>query len=130
MYIYIIKYGSTYLIVGIGQKSYGFMNFHTLKNNLAIDFTRKSIWHCCNDAVPWLNETKSRMYRCTVGFKIHLHFVCLPPAVRPSCARCRAPEFHTIKVMVADLRKCCSEDDLPTALWQFLLSFIPFLVLL
>ena len=32
--------------------------------------------------------------------------------------------------MVADLRKCCSEDDLPTAPWRFLLSFIPFLVLL
>ena len=27
--------------------------------------------------------------------------------------------------MAADLRKCCSEDDLPTALWQFLLSFFP-----
>ena len=32
--------------------------------------------------------------------------------------------------MAADLRKCCSEDDLPTAPWRFLLSFIPFLVLL
>ena len=32
--------------------------------------------------------------------------------------------------MAADLQKCCSEDDLPTALWRFLLSFIPFLVLL
>ena len=28
-----------------------------------------------------------------------------------------------------DLRKCYSEDDLPTAPWRFLLSFIPFLVL-
>ena len=32
--------------------------------------------------------------------------------------------------MAADLRKCCSEDNLPTAPWQFLLSFLPFLVLL
>ena len=32
--------------------------------------------------------------------------------------------------MAVDLRKCYSEDDLPTALWRFLLSFIPFLVLL
>ena len=32
--------------------------------------------------------------------------------------------------MAADLRKCYSEDDLPTAPWRFLLSFIPFLVLL
>ena len=30
--------------------------------------------------------------------------------------------------MVADLRKCYSEDDLPTAPWRFPLSFIPFLV--
>ena len=35
-----------------------------------------------------------------------------------------------MKVMAADLQKCCSEDDLPTAPWGFLLSFIPFLVLL
>ena len=27
--------------------------------------------------------------------------------------------------MAADLRKCCSEDDLPTAPWRFLLSFFP-----
>ena len=32
--------------------------------------------------------------------------------------------------MAADLRKCCSEDNLPTAPWRFLLSFIAFLVLL
>ena len=31
-------------------------------------------------------------------------------------------------VMAADLRKYCSEDDLPTAPWRFFLSFIPFLV--
>ena len=31
--------------------------------------------------------------------------------------------------MAADLRKCCSEDDLPTAPWRFPLSFIPFLIL-
>ena len=32
--------------------------------------------------------------------------------------------------MAAHLRKCCSEDDLPTVPWRFSLSFIPFLVLL
>ena len=31
--------------------------------------------------------------------------------------------------MAADLQKCYSEDDLPTAPWRFPLSFIPFLVL-
>ena len=30
---------------------------------------------------------------------------------------------------MADLRKCYSEDDLPTAPWRLPLSFIPFLVL-
>ena len=39
-------------------------------------------------------------------------------------------KFRTIKVMAADLQKSYSEDDLPTAPWQFLLSFIPFFVLL
>ena len=38
--------------------------------------------------------------------------------------------LHTIKVMEADLRKYCSDENLPTAPWRFLLSFIPFLVLL
>ena len=31
--------------------------------------------------------------------------------------------------MAVDLRKCYSEDNLPTAPWRFPLSFIPFLVL-
>ena len=31
--------------------------------------------------------------------------------------------------MAVDLRKCYSEDDLPTAPWRFPLSVIPFLVL-
>ena len=35
-----------------------------------------------------------------------------------------------IKVMAADLQKCCSEDDLPTVPWRFPLSFFPFLVVL
>ena len=45
----------------------------------------------------------SRIFRPTANFenfKIHLYFVCQPdgrtdgqPAVRPSCARCRAPEI-------------------------------------
>ena len=53
-------------------------------------------WSGCNDAVPWLNEAKSQMFRSTASFKIfeiQQHFVCLPPAVRPGCARCMAPEI-------------------------------------
>ena len=44
------------------------------------------------------------------------------PAVRPGVG---LQKFHTIKVMAADLRKCCSEDDLPTAPWRFFYSSLP-----
>ena len=56
-------------------------------------------WLGYNDAVSSLNEAKTRIYQPTVNFKnfiIHLYFVSQPaclPAVRPSCARCRAPEI-------------------------------------
>ena len=104
--------------------------FCASKINLAIGFTRKNQLEGCNDAVPWLNETTSRIFRPTANFEnfeIHLYFVC-QPAVRPGCARCRAPEISQNKGMAADLRKSYSEDDLPTAPWRFPLSFIPFLV--
>ena len=53
-----------------------------------------------NDAVPWLNKATSRIFRPTANFeifKIHLYFVCHLPAVRPGCARCRAPEISQNK---------------------------------
>ena len=58
-------------------------------------------FYCCNDAVPWLNEAKSRIFRCTAVFKdfrFHLYFVChLPatclPAIRPSSTMCTGPIF-------------------------------------
>ena len=59
------------------------------------------------------------------NLEIHLYFVCLP-----ACCKTWLQKFHTIMVMAVDLRKCCSEDDLPAPLWQFPLSFIPLLVLL
>ena len=61
-----------------------------------------------NDAVPWLNGAKSRIFRCTVivkNFQIHLYFVChLPsttclPAVRPGSATCMGPIFLTKNVI-------------------------------
>ena len=48
-----------------------------------------------NDAVSWLNEAKTRMFQPTANFEnfeIYLYFICLP-AVRPSCARFKAPEI-------------------------------------
>ena len=80
------------------------MNFHTIKTSLTIDFTRKTPgmhFYCCNDGVPWLNEAKSRIFRCTVIFKnfqIRLYFVCLP-AVRPDSAVCTGPIFLTKNVI-------------------------------
>ena len=88
------------------------MNFRTLKTSFTIDFTRKTHgmhFYCCNDAVPWLNEAKSQILRCTVifrKFKIHLHFICLPalpaclpPAVRPGSTTCMGPIFLTSNVI-------------------------------
>ena len=73
------------------------------KINLAISFIRKKPagmhWLGYNDAVSSLNEAKTRIFHPTANFEIfesHLYFVSLPacqPAVRPGCARCRAPEI-------------------------------------
>ena len=58
-------------------------------------------FYCCNNAVSWLNEAKSQIFRCTVivkNFQIHLYFVChLPclPAVRPGSTTCMGPIFLT-----------------------------------
>ena len=88
-------------------------------------------WLGYNDAVSWLNEAKTRIFQPTADFEIfeiYLYFVCLPASL-PACRKTPVAlgvglqKFHMIKVMAADLRKCCSEDDLPTAPWQFLLSF-------
>ena len=52
-------------------------------------------WLGYNDAVSLLNEAKTRIFQPTVNFEnfeIRLYFVSLP-AVRPGCARCRAPEI-------------------------------------
>ena len=85
-------------------------------------------WLGCNDVVAWLNKVKTQIFWPTANFEnfeINLYFIYLP-AVRPDCTRCSAPEISHNKgyIMVADLRKCCSEDDLPTAPWQFLLFLI------
>ena len=44
----------SYLIVGIGTKSYGFQKFRTLKINLAIGFIRKNQLECIGKAVMML----------------------------------------------------------------------------
>ena len=82
------------------------MNLRTLENKLYNRFYPKTPgmhFYCCNDAVPWLNGAKSRIFRCTVivkNFQIHLYFVChLPPAVRPGSAMCTGPIFLTKNVI-------------------------------
>ena len=82
-------------------------NICTLKNQPSNRLYPKNRLECIgkavNDAVPWLNEATSRIFRPTANFenfKIHLYFVCLPaclPAIRLGCAKCRAPEIsHNI----------------------------------
>ena len=73
--------------------------FHALKINLAIGVPRKNRLECIGKAKIILylavNEATSRIFRPTANFEnfeIHLYFVC-QPAVRPRCARCRAPEI-------------------------------------
>ena len=70
------------------------------KINLAISFIQKKTagmyWLGYNDAVSSLNEVKTQPTANFENFKIHLYFVSRPacqPAVRPGCARCRAPEI-------------------------------------
>ena len=62
------------LIVGIGQKSYGFLKFRALKINLAIGFIRKNPagmhWLGYNDAVSCLNEAKTQIFQPTANFEI------------------------------------------------------------
>ena len=70
------------------------------KINLAICFIRKKPtgmhWLGYNDAVSWLNEAKTRIFQPTANLKFP-KFTCIlsacQPAVRPGCARCRAPEI-------------------------------------
>ena len=73
-----------------------------LKINLAIGFIRRKPagmhWLGYNDAVSWLNEAKTRIFQPTANFEIfeiYLYFVqpASLPAIRPGCARCRAPEI-------------------------------------
>ena len=52
-------------------------------------------WLGYNDAVSSLNKAKTRIFQPTANFEnfeIRLYFVS-QPAIRPSCARCRAPEI-------------------------------------
>ena len=60
-------------------------------------------FYCCNDAVVWLNEAISRIFQCTVIFKIS-KFTCISsdchlPAARPSSAMCMGPIFLTKNVI-------------------------------
>ena len=85
-----------YLIVGIGQKSYGFQKFCALKSTLQIRKKPAGMhWLGYNDPVSLLTKAKTRIFQPTINFEnfeIRLYFVC-QTAVRPGCARCRAPEI-------------------------------------
>ena len=77
-------------------------------------------WYCYNDAVNLLNKAKCQIRQSVANstiFEIHLNFVSLPACRKTwlSYIGVGPQKFHTIEVMAADLRKCCSEDDLSTA---------------
>ena len=67
-------------------------------------------WLDYYDAVSWLNEAKTQVFQPADNFENLNLPVFRLPACLPACRK-----FHMIKVIAADLRKCCSEDDLPTA---------------
>ena len=85
--------------------------FVLYKTSFTIYFTQKPPgmhFYYCNDAVPWLNEAKSQIFRCTVIFKISkftciLSAICLPlaclPALGPSSTTCTGPVFLTKNVI-------------------------------
>ena len=60
-------------------------------------------WLGYHDAVSWLNKAKTQVFQPTANFEnfeIYLYFICLPtcqpasqPAIKPGCARCKAPEI-------------------------------------
>ena len=83
----------------IGRKSYGFQKNLRFKNQSCNRLYPKNRLECIGKAVMMLNEATSRIFQPTANFEnfeIHLYFVCQPacqPAVRPGCARCRAPEI-------------------------------------
>ena len=54
MIIYMVSLSMIYLIVGVGKKSYGFMNFCTLKNKLYNRFYPKKHLECISTAVMML----------------------------------------------------------------------------
>ena len=54
-------------------------------------------FYCCNDAVAWLNEAKSRKFPNSPVFC--LTATCLPPAIRPGSATCMGPIFLTKNVI-------------------------------
>ena len=62
-------------------------------------------FYCCNDAVPWLNEAKSRIFQCTVIVLKISKFTCISsatchlPAVRPGSATCTGPIFLTKNII-------------------------------
>ena len=70
--------------------------------------------YCSNNAVTALNTAKKFDLQ---KFEIYLCFVCQPPSMLydPVPLVPRLWNFYTTKVIVLDLRNCCSEECLSTA---------------
>ena len=70
--------------------------FCTSKNHLTTGFSQKTVLvYCCNNTASLLNEAKTQTFRSIANFK-SLKFTWISsasqPAVRPTSARCTAPE--------------------------------------
>ena len=68
---------------------------HQPSNRLYLKKPAGMHWLGYNDAISWLNEAKTQPAANFENFEIYLYFVC-QSAVRPGCARCRAPEISHV----------------------------------
>ena len=102
------------------------MNFCTLNdklyNRLYLKKTPGMHFYCCNDAISWLNEAKSRIFQCTVIFKnfqIHLYFICHLPAT------CRKTWFHYVCRSNFSHKECnwCLQYEYLTTSLEYCINF-------
>ena len=117
------------------------VKYHALKINLAIGFTRKYRLECIGNAVPWLMKRRVEYFDPQPTLKIS-KFTCISsasrmdgrtdgqPAVRPDCARCRAPEISHNKGNGGGFTKMLFRTRFTHCAMAIPFILLPFLVLL
>ena len=117
----ICSYFIRFLVEGVGRNWYQSSVLYlasspTCGRGLLVN-SQKSIFYIGNPSRGFQNFSNLPLFRLTA---------CLPAYqadVRPTSTRSMSPDFHTTKVIMSNLRKCCSDEDLSTAPWSFLSSF-------